>query len=264
MPPTIMAKINFDRTKLDKYARARLYYLVNQLKVTVNKTIIIILAIIFIYNVHIQAQSTTDDKKIGVYVIGGIVISNYEELNKMIDQFGYSEFNNYSPLGGFGVFFTISNRLTMITEIHSARQSHINDVDQQSSMALNGIAISLAYKLLFNENLEFYPVLGLGRNSIQISLRDLIALNTSFSELVLSPPQQVGMTNSSYSFRLGEQIIYTPFSDVKSFFIGVQAGYDHSFIRNNWTSGKKELEYGPNINPAGFYTFLSIGFRNGL
>lgn len=208
-------------------------------------------------------QKLFNIQRSGLYATGGMHISDYAGVNKMLSDSGYSTFNTTKFTMGFG-FTARSNRVIVNLDYFLFTQCNVTPDFQCSHIDFTSYGAAIGFDVTKSEKMDFYPFVGINRNRTDILLSYVNFPEMPFETFLLNYDNVARVTRVNYSLNLGASFDYfIPISKkyTSEFFFGIFGGYYLQLNQSTWFIHVDELPLTqpPRTNPGGAYLKLKGG-----
>ena len=221
-------------------------------------------------------KSNLSSTYMAYYMVGGhrMIIKN--QLNSHLHQAGHPALSTtFLTMGGGGLIG--GPNLMIGGEGFSYFSREKNSSSQRISVDAGYGFFNMAYQIYLKKKTRLFPIIGIGRGGIKISLAD----NTkpsSFDSLIENPDRGVTISKNGMIFQLALQTNFLLLevntlefgsdnnSNLREYFIyrfmfGIRAGYIFAPFENKWNVDDFKIPDGPEKHIAGPYIQLQFGIH---
>jgi hypothetical protein len=220
--------------------------------------------------ITVDAQETAPKKKlfsvqrVGLYGTAGIHHSNYNGINKMLSDSGYSTFYKNKFTLGFG-FTARTHRVIVNLDYLLFSQCNVTPGFVCSHIDFASYSAVAGFDITRKNNLDIYPFLGVSRNRTDILLSYVSFPEMPLQTFLFTYSNIARITRVNYSLNIGAGVDYfMPVSKKYSseVLFGLYAGYYLQINEGTWFIHVDELPLtnAPFTNPGGAYIKAKLGF----
>lgn len=227
----------------------------------------LILLIVFCWSVSLNAQTTHrifNWTRNGLFANWNTHFSDYNGVNKILSDSGFSTFSN--PNWGFGFGFSgRSEKVVVQLDFTYLTQCNVNNNLFCSHIDFASYGLQVGYLVDKKNKLDLYPYLGMNRNRTDILLSDVDLQPMNATQFLNTVSNIARMTRVNFSLNAGVGFDYfIPVSkkNTAELMLGIRTGYYLTLNEGTWYMHVDEnpLTNVPKTNAGGAYLKTTLGF----
>ncbi len=192
----------------------------------------------------------------GVYFLMGAAMPTIENLNSRLDSYGYAEIPNQFISYGFGVHFTVKERVLLGFEwaTMSSKEKTSDDGTVKEYITSSSWFVDLGYIIVSVAGFNVYPYVGIGSGEMILTLSEVEV--PAFDNILEGPTGITRLSTGGFLLNPSLGLEYN-FNNIK---VGLRGGYTFDPFVGKWKIEDSEVSGGPDEGMTGPYVNILLGF----